>query len=411
MSAILDRVLAAARQLGVSDIHLKVGLPPVFRIKGELRTVRDVPPLSRETLQTFALDMMNEHQRETFENTWDVDLAYAAPGGGRYRVNVFQQRGQIGLAMRVIPPDVPGFERLNLPEAVLQFANAERGLVVVTGITGAGKSTTLAALVDAINARRACHIVTIEDPIEFAFRDRRSVINQREIGFDTLSFAKALRAALRQDPDVIMLGEIRDLETTEIALLAAETGHLVLATLHTADAADTVNRIVSMFPPHQQQQARLQLANVLGGIISQRLLPRADGKGMIPAVEILVNTRRVKELLVDPKRNGEILQAIETGREPYGMVSFDQSLKDLVERNLVTYEEALAQSTRPDDLALHARGIQRGDQTVGGASGGPGPAPGPAARGGQPPAKEPELELEEEDDLADRGFTIDRLKP
>jgi len=397
VSAILDRVLAAARQLGVSDIHLKVGLPPVFRIKGELRTVRDVPPLSRETLQTFALDMMNDHQREIFENTWDVDLAYAAPGGGRYRVNVFQQRGHIGIAMRVIPPDVPGFDKLNLPEAVLQFANSERGLVLVTGITGAGKSTTLAALVDTINARRACHIVTIEDPIEFAFRDRRSVVNQREIGFDTLSFSKALRAALRQDPDVIMVGEMRDLETTEIAMLAAETGHLVLSTLHTADASDTVNRIVSMFPPHQQQQARLQLSNVLGGIISQRLLPRADGKGMIPAVEILVNTRRVRELLTDPKRSGEILQAIETGREPYGMVSFDQSLKDLLTNNLVTYEEAVAQSTRPDDLALHARGVQRGDQTV--AS----PGPGPASR---PAAPEPRLELDDDPD-----FSVDRFKP
>jgi len=397
VSAILDRVLAAARQLGVSDIHLKVGLPPVFRIKGELRTVRDVPPLSRETLQTFALDMMNDHQREVFENTWDVDLAYAAPGGGRYRVNVFQQRGHIGIAMRVIPPDVPGFDKLNLPEAVLQFANSERGLVLVTGITGAGKSTTLAALVDTINARRACHIVTIEDPIEFAFRDRRSVVNQREIGFDTLSFSKALRAALRQDPDVIMVGEMRDLETTEIAMLAAETGHLVLSTLHTADASDTVNRIVSMFPPHQQQQARLQLSNVLGGIISQRLLPRADGKGMIPAVEILVNTRRVRELLTDPKRSGEILQAIETGREPYGMVSFDQSLKDLLTQNLVTYEEAVAQSTRPDDLALHARGVQRGDQTVA--------APGarPASR---PAAPEPQLELDDDPD-----FSVDRFKP
>jgi twitching motility protein PilT len=399
VSSILDRVLAAARQLGVSDIHLKVGLPPVFRIKGELRTVRDVPPLSRETLQTFAIDMMNDHQRETFENSWDIDLAYAAPGGGRYRVNVFQQRGQIGLALRVIPLDVPAFGTLNLPKAALDLANGERGLVLVTGVTGSGKSTTLAALVDAINAKRACHIVTIEDPIEFTFRDRRSVINQREIGFDTISFAKSLRAALRQDPDVIMVGEIRDLETTEIALLAAETGHLVLSTLHTADAADTVNRIVSMFPPHQQAQARLQLANVLGGIISQRLLPRADGKGMIPAVEILVNTRRVRELLADPKRGGEILQAIENGRDPYGMISFDQSLKDLVERNLVTYEEALAQSTRPDDLALHTRGVQRGDQKV--------DAPTPE-RGG--PAAELEMEMDG-DEPFDGGFTLDRFKP
>ena len=366
MSSILDRVLAAARQLGASDVHLKVGLPPVFRIKGELRTVRDVPPMSAEVLQAFALGMMNDHQRETFEASWDVDLAYASPTGVRYRVNVFQQRGHIGLALRVIPPDAPVFETLNLPKAVLDLADRQRGLVLVTGITGAGKSTTLATLVDAINARRACHIVTIEDPIEFVFRDRRSVVNQREIGFDTLSFSRALRAALRQDPDVIMVGEMRDVETTEIALLAAETGHLVLSTLHTADAGDTVNRIVSMFSPHQQQQARLQLANVLAGIVSQRLLPRADGKGMIPAVEIMVNTPRMRELLTDPRRGHEILETIETGREPYGMVSFDQSLKDLIDRGLVTYEEALAQATRPDDLALHRRGVQRGDQAVAG---------------------------------------------
>ncbi|HEX2658047.1 MAG TPA: PilT/PilU family type 4a pilus ATPase [Polyangia bacterium] len=388
MSSILDRVLAAARQLGASDVHLKVGLPPVFRIKGELRTVRDVPALSAETLQSFALGMMNDHQRETFEASWDVDLAYASPTGVRYRVNVFQQRGHIGLALRVIPPDAPGFETLNLPKAVLDLAERQRGLVLVTGITGAGKSTTLAALVDAVNARRACHIVTIEDPIEFVFRDRRSVVNQREIGFDTLSFSRALRAALRQDPDVIMVGEMRDVETTEIALLAAETGHLVLSTLHTADASDTVNRIVSMFSPHQQQQARLQLANVLAGIVSQRLMARSDGKGMIPAVELLVNTPRVKELLVDPRRGNELLEAIETGREPYGMVSFDQSLKDLMDRGLVTYEDALAQATRPDDFALYRRGVQRGEQTV-------------TAGGAEAPA--PELDLDD-DDLAPGRF-------
>jgi twitching motility protein PilT len=302
---------------------------------------------------------------------------------------VFQQRGHIGLALRVIPPDAPPFETLNLPKAVLDLADRQRGLVLVTGITGAGKSTTLAALVDAVNARRACHIVTIEDPIEFVFRDRRSVVNQREIGFDTLSFSRALRAALRQDPDVIMVGEMRDVETTEIALLAAETGHLVLSTLHTADASDTVNRIVSMFSPHQQQQVRLQLGNVLAGIVSQRLMARADGKGMIPAVELLVNTPRVRELLSDPKRGSEILEAIETGREPYGMVSFDQSLKDLLDRGLITYEDALAQATRPDDLALHRRGVQRGDQTV-------------AGGGEATPA--PEL------DLDDDGLSVGRFK-
>ena len=406
MSSILDRVLAAARQLGASDVHLKVGLPPVFRIKGELRTVRDVPPLSPEAVQVFALSMMSEHQRELFESTWDVDLAYAAPGGGRYRVNVFQQRGHIGLAMRVVPPEVPAFDKLNLPKPVLDLTENERGLILVTGITGAGKSTTLAALVDAINARRACHIVTIEDPIEFVFRDRRSVVNQREIGFDTLSFARALRAALRQDPDVIMVGEIRDVETMEIALQAAETGHLVLSTLHTADAVDTINRVVSLFPPHQQQQARIQMGHVLSGIVSQRLLPRADGAGMLPAVEILINTPRMRELLIDPKRSAEILAAIETGNQPYGMISFDQSLKDLVDRKLVKYEDALAQATRPEDLALHARGIQRGEDTV--------DAPAsPPGRATTPYGTTPFGTLDLDDDGTDVSFStsVERRKP
>lgn len=404
MSSILDRVLAAARQLGASDVHLKVGLPPVFRIKGELRTVRDVPPLAPEAVQVFALSMMSEHQREQFESTWDVDLAYAAPGGGRYRVNVFQQRGHIGLAMRVVPPEVPAFEKLNLPKPVLALTENERGLILVTGITGAGKSTTLAALLDAINARRACHIVTIEDPIEFVFRDRRSVVNQREIGFDTLSFARALRAALRQDPDVIMVGEIRDVETMEIALQAAETGHLVLSTLHTADAVDTINRVVSLFPPHQQPQARIQMGHVLAGIVSQRLLPRADGAGMVPAVEILINTPRMRELLIDPKRSGEILAAIETGSQPYGMVSFDQSLKDLVDRNLVKYEDALAQATRPEDLALHHRGIQRGEDEIDPAASSPGRTTAARAAFG---------ELDLDDDGTDVSFSTstERFKP
>src|SRR5689334_4973591 len=244
MTQLLDRVLAAARQLGASDVHLKAGLPPIFRIKGELRTVRDVPPLTKEVIAAFALHMMNERQRTEFENTFDVDLAYGTADGSRYRVNCFQQRGAVGIVMRLIPPEVPSFERLNLPPAVLKLSDEMRGLVLVTGITGSGKSTTLAAMIDYINTRQACHIVTVEDPIEYTFRDKRSVINQREIGFDTKSFSKALRAALRQDPDVILVGEMRDQETAAIAMTAAETGHLVLSTLHTADATETVNRII-----------------------------------------------------------------------------------------------------------------------------------------------------------------------
>ncbi len=360
MNQMLDRVLSAARQLGASDVHLKAGLPPIFRIKGELRTVRDVPALTREVIATFAVNMMSERQRREFDETFDVDLAYGTPDGSRYRVNVFQQRGTVGMVMRLIPPEVPSFERLNLPPSVLKLADEMRGLILVTGITGSGKSTTLAALIDYINARQACHIVTIEDPIEYAFRDRRSVVNQRELGLDTKSFAKALRAALRQDPDVILVGEMRDLETTEIALVAAETGHLVLSTLHTVDAVETINRVISIFPPHGQLQVRLQLSAVLRGVISQRLLPRADGKGMVPACEILIASARVRELIEIPERTREIHEAIAQGKEPYGMVSFDQSLAELVQRKLVTYEEALRHSSAPDDFALYFRGVSGG---------------------------------------------------
>jgi twitching motility protein PilT len=305
---------------------------------------------------------MSPRQKEQFEKIWDVDLAYATQDGARCRVNVFQQRGVVGLVMRLIPPEVPPFEALNLPPRVLGFADEERGMVLVTGITGSGKSTTLASMVDHINQNRAAHIVTIEDPIEYSFRDKRSVINQREVGFDTATFAKALRAALRQDPDVILVGEIRDLETTEIALTAAETGHLVLSTLHTTDTMETINRILSMFPPHQQAQARISLLTSLRGVISQRLVARADGKGMVPAAEVMVTTAHIKELIADPKRTREIRDAIATGRNPYGMVTFDQSLSEMVQRQVVTYADALAAATNPDDFALQFRGVSKGGQ-------------------------------------------------
>ena len=360
MTSVLDKVLGAARQLGASDVHLKVGLPPIFRVKGDLRTVANVPPLTKESIEEFGFSMMNPRQRDIFDKNWDVDLAYSTQEGYRYRVNVLQQRGLMGVVMRLIPPNVPPFERLNLPPKVLQLADEERGLVLVTGITGSGKSTTLAAMVDYINSNRAVHIITIEDPIEYAFKDRRSVINQREIGFDTTSFARALRASLRQDPDVILVGEMRDLETTEIALTAAETGHLVLSTLHTVDAVETVNRIVALYPPHQQGQARMQLCAVLKGVVSQRLVTRADKQGMVPAVEILVNTARVKELITDAKRTREIHEAIASGRDPYGMISFDQSLTELVKNRFVTYEEALSNATNADDFALFFRGVSKG---------------------------------------------------
>jgi twitching motility protein PilT len=361
MNPILDYVLGAARQLGASDVHLKSGLPPVFRIKGDLRTLRDTPPLTAEVVGTFAVNLMNAKQHEQFDKHHEVDLSYGTPDGVRYRVNVFKQRGQTGMVLRIIPPEVPGFDQLNLPPTVQKLAEEQRGLVLVTGITGSGKSTTLAAMIDYINASKPAHIVTIEDPIEFMHRDRRSVVNQREVGFDTDSFAAALRAALRQDPDIILVGEMRDPETVETALHAAETGHLVMSTLHTLDSVETINRIVGMFSPHQQTQIRIALASVLKGVISQRLVPRADGKGMVPAVEILVMTQRVRELIEDPKRTREIREAIAGGRNPYGMMTFDQCLTDLVTRRLVTYETALSSSTTPDDFALHFRGVGKTD--------------------------------------------------
>ena len=360
MSQILDRVLSAARQLGASDVHLKAGLPPIFRIKGELRTVRDVPALTREAIATFAVHMMSDKQRADFEQHLDLDLAYGTPDGVRYRVNLFQQRGSIGMVLRLIPPEVPPFERLNLPAAVLALADNSRGVVLVTGATGSGKSTTLAAMIDYVNQKDAYHIVTIEDPIEYTFRDKRSVINQREVGFDTMSFARALRAALRQDPDVILVGEMRDQETAQIAITSAETGHLVLSTLHTVDATETINRIISMYPTHQQAQARLSLGAVLRGVISQRLLPRADGKGMVPALEIMVNTERVREMIEDPARTREIKDAIAEGLHPYGMMTFDQSLATLVKQKLVTYDEAIKHSSSPSDFALMFRGVSGG---------------------------------------------------
>jgi twitching motility protein PilT len=387
MNQILDHVLGAARQLGASDVHLKSGLPPVFRIKGDLRTLRDTPPLTAEVIGTFAVNLMNDKQREHFDKHHDADLSYGTPDGVRYRVNVFKQRGQTGMVLRIIPAEVPTFDRLNLPPAVQKMAEEERGLILVTGITGSGKSTTLAAMIDFINRGRAAHIVTVEDPIEFMHKDRRSVVNQREVGFDAESFARALRAALRQDPDVILVGEMRDEETIETALHAAETGHLVMSTLHTLDAVETVNRIIGMFPPHQQQQIRLALAAVLKGIVSQRLVPRADGKGMVPAVEILVQTARTRELMEDPKRTREIRDAIAGGRNPYGMMTFDQCLTDLVQKRLITYETALASSTTPDDFSLSFRGVAKSTDQVAPVS------HGSAAQSAQHPADAP-LELD-----------------
>ncbi|MBW2274672.1 MAG: type IV pilus twitching motility protein PilT [Deltaproteobacteria bacterium] len=353
----LNDILKVAIKGGASDIHLKSGLPPMFRVDGALVPLKNGERVMPDELQQMAFSIMSPAQQERFDETREADLAYGIAGLGRFRVNVFQQRGTIGIVFRVIPFGVKTAEQLHLPKIIEKISHEQRGLVLVTGTTGSGKSTTLAAMIEQINTDRTCHIMTIEDPIEFLIRDRRSIVNQREIGVDTHSFSNALRAALRQDPDVVLVGEMRDFETIETALTAAETGHLVMSTLHTLDATETINRIISVFPPYQQKQVRLQLATILKAVISQRLVPRADGKGRVPALEVLVSTGFVRECIGDKDRTKEIPEVISKGYTTYGMQTFDQSLMSLVKDNLVTYEEALKHVSNPDDFALRFRGI------------------------------------------------------
>ena len=348
-------------QMQGSDLHFKVDTGKVYvRVHGDLVYLDDVAAYSPEQFRNDLFSMLKPEQVERFKKIQELDFSFEVVGVSRFRGNAYQQRGVVQAAFRVIPYEIQNMEDLELPAACYDFIERPRGLVLVTGPAGSGKSTTQAAMVDRINRTRHDHIVTVEDPIEYTFRDKRSVINQRELGFDTQSFSRALRAALRQDPDVILVGEMRDNETAGIAITAAETGHLVLSTLHTADATETVNRIISMFPTHQQAQARLSLASVLRGVISQRLLPRADGKGMVPALEVLVNTERVREMIEDPARTREIKDAIAQGLHPYGMFTFDQSLANLVKQHLVTYDEAVKHSSSPSDFALLFRGVQGG---------------------------------------------------
>ena len=353
----LNEILQVALRGGASDIHLKAGLPPMFRVDGSLVPLKDARRLPPEEIGRMAFGLMNDYQKEKFKAQNELDLAYGVPGLGRFRVNVFQQRGTIGVVLRVIPFKISSIEQLMLPKILEKISGEQRGLILVTGTTGSGKSTTLAAMIDHINANETCHIMTIEDPIEFLIRDKRSIVNQREVGVDTLSFAHALKSALRQDPDVILVGEMRDHETIETALTAAETGHLVLSTLHTLDATESIARIVSAFPPHQQKQVRLQLGSVLRAVVSQRLVPRADGKGRVGAIEVLVCNTRVREMIEDKDRTKEIPTAIAQSYTTYGMQTFDQSLMMLFKQGLITYDEALRQSTNPDDFALRVSGI------------------------------------------------------
>ena len=353
----INDLLKTAVGSGASDLHLKVGSYPMMRVNGSLAVVTEEKRLEREDTEAMADTVFSNDQREKFKRAQEVDLAYSIPGLGRFRCNVFQQRGTVGLVLRVIPTRIKTIDELGLPPVLKRIAEEERGLVLVTGTTGSGKTTTLAAMIEYINTTRSAHIMTIEDPIEYLHRDHHSIVNQREVAVDTPSFSHALRSALRQDPDVILVGEMRDHETVETALLAAETGHLVFSTLHTLDATETVNRIIAVFPPHQQRQMRLQLASVLKGAVSQRLIPRADGLGRAPAVEVMISTAFIRDCIVDKDRTALIHGAIAAGTSQYGMQTFDQSIFGLYQQEIVTLEEAFRWASNVDEFKLKIQGI------------------------------------------------------
>ena len=353
----LNEILLEALTRGASDVHIKIGQPPIVRVDGQLRAMQGGKPYNYNEVNQMALGIMNEWQKERFLREKEVDMGYEIHGLGRFRVNIFQQRGKIRIALRIVPYQIKSLQELTLPNVIEKIAMENRGLILVTGTTGSGKSTTLASMIDIINSRRTCHIITIEDPIEFVHDDKKAIVDQREVGSDTGTFANALRSALRQDPDVILIGEMRDFETIETALTAAETGHLVMSTLHTIDANETVTRVISTFPPYHQRQVRMQLAGVIKGVISQRLVPKADGVGRVPAVETLISTARVRECIIEKEKTAELQDAIAKGYTSYGMQTFDQSLMALLRKNLISYDEALRQSTNPDDFALRVKGI------------------------------------------------------
>jgi twitching motility protein PilT len=353
----VNDLLKIAVDSGASDLHLKVGSFPMMRVRGGLTPANQEKKLDHEDVVAMSAAIMSTNQRQKFKETQEVDLAYSVPGLGRFRCNIFQQRGTVGLVLRVIPMQIRTIDELGLPLVLKQIAQEERGLVLVTGTTGSGKSTTLAALIDHINKHRSAHVMTVEDPIEFLHRDNHSMVNQREVSVDTRSFAQALRSALRQDPDVILVGEMRDFETIETGLLAAETGHLVFSTLHTLDARETINRIIAVFPPHQQKQIRLQLASVLKAVVSQRLLPKVDGRGRVAAVEVLISTAFIRDCIIDKEKTHLIHGAIASGTSQYGMQTFDQSIFSLFQNGDVSYEEALRWASNADEFKLKVQGI------------------------------------------------------
>lgn len=351
MSQNIDEFIKSLVFEGVSDIHFKVGRPPLVRVHGVLKPLNS-ERMSGENIEVLTSKMLGEENWSKFQRTHECDTAYSIPGFSRFRVSAFRQRGSVSVVMRVIPYLIPDLDSLRVPPVVKSISLSERGLILVTGVTGSGKSSTLAGMIDYINENCESHIITIEDPLEFLHKDKRSSINQREVGVDTENFVVAFRQALRQDPDVILVGELRDLETMTIALSAAETGHLVLSTVHTTDAKETIGRFIDSFPPHQQEQIRLQLAANLRAVISQRLIERADRKGRILAAEIMVVNAAIRGYIIDSEKSEDIIKNMEKGRDQYGMQTFDQSLLELLEQGLITVDEALKNATSPNDLRL-----------------------------------------------------------
>jgi twitching motility protein PilT len=392
----LQRTLQRVVDEGGSDLHLKVPAPPLMRIQGNLIPMDGEDPFTPSDTERVLREMLTSSERlSEFARDGEIDFSYTVGGMARFRVNAFRQRGSISIALRIVPFGIKTIEDLGLPEVVARLAEEPRGIILVTGTTGSGKSTTLAAMIDQINRKYQRNIVTIEDPIEFLHRDRNSVLHQREVGFDTGSFSKALRRVLRQDPDVILIGEMRDEETVRTALSAAETGHLVMSTLHTIDAVETVNRIVDFFPPHQHQQTRAMLAGALRGVISQRLVPTVDGKGRVPACEVLTMTGRVRDMIVDPNETGKLYEAITEGSY-YGMQTFDQSLLYLYQADKISLEQAMTTASHPHDFKLMVESQGRrstsvdqlydGAENGGDAPGGNGPDGGGAGGGAHQPS-------------------------
>lgn len=352
----LKQMLVEMLNRKASDLHIRVGIRPHLRVNGTLEQIA-TDPITIETMEAVVGQILNEKQFERFQRKNEMDLALSVAKLGRFRINLFRQRGTTGIAIRAVSTVVPSFEELNLPKTIKSLASERRGLIIVTGTTGSGKSTTLAAIIEEINATSSMNIMTVEDPIEYIYRDKKAIISQREVGGDTESFATALRHAFRQDPDTIMIGEVRDLETMSIALTAADTGHLVLTTLHTLNVVETITRIISFFPPHQHQQIRLLLAGTLKAIVCQRLLARGDLPGRVPALEIMVNHGAIKECIMEPTKTVDIHDLMEGGNVQYGMQTFDQSIMRLHKQGMISFEEAMANASNADDLDLRLKGI------------------------------------------------------